>query len=268
MIAKADDLTRDHLIIPDSHAHPGFDNDRFTALGNYIIEKKPPVIVCIGDFADMPSLSAYDKGKRSFEGRRIKKDIEASLDAMEKMFAPIFKYNKKASNARRYQPLKIMCIGNHEDRFCRACNDIPELHGTIGIEDLKYEDYGWKVYPYKSTAILDGICYSHYFPSGVLGKAISGENIAKKMVATNHCSSVQGHSHVYNHYEHTRPDHVKLFGLSCGCYTHPDMVEGWNLNTHHLWWRGVITLEGAGRWPGYYQGIHAITQSKLMDDYL
>ena len=261
-------MGRNHLIIGDPHAHPGFDNKRFTALGNYIIATKPEVIICIGDFADMAALSSYDKGKRSFEGRRIKKDIEASLDAMEKLHAPIWKYNKKASKSRRYNPLKIMCIGNHEDRLNRASNDIPELQGTIGIEDLKYEDYGWQCYPFKTTAIVDGICYSHYFTSGVRGASISGENIGRKMVATNHCSSVQGHSHVYNHYEHTRPDGEKLFGLSCGCFTHPDMVEGWNLNTHHLWWRGIILLEGCGHWPGYYQGIHALTQAKLMDDYL
>ena len=226
MTAKADDLIRDHLIIPDAHAHPGFDNQRFIALGNYIIEKRPPVIICIGDFADMPSLSSYDKGKRSFEGRRYKKDVEASIDAMNKMLEPTWKYNKKAGKNRRYTPLKIMCGGNHDaDRVLRASNEHPELDGTVGVEDLKFEDYGWKFYPFKTVAIVDGICYSHYFTSGVKGQAISGENIGRKMVATNHCSSVQGHSHVYNHYEHTRPDGQKLFGLSCGCYTHPDMVE-------------------------------------------
>lgn len=216
----------------------------------------------------MPSLSSYDKGKRSFEGRRYKKDVEHSVDAMTKLHDPIWKHNKKAGKGRRYNPHKVMCVGNHEDRINRAANDHPELHGTIGPEDLKFEDFGWQVHPFKTAATVDGICYSHYFASGVQGHPISGENIGRKMVQYNHCSCVQGHSHVYSHYEHTRPDGQKLFGLSCGCFTHPEMVEGWNLNTNHLWWRGIILLEGAGRWPGYYQGIHAVTLSKLMEDYL
>ncbi len=42
-----------------------------------------------GDFADMPSLSSYDIGKKTFEGRRYKADIEAAHSAMEALLAPI-----------------------------------------------------------------------------------------------------------------------------------------------------------------------------------
>jgi len=63
----------DLLIIGDPHAHPDYDNKRFTALGKYILKTKPDIIVCLGDFADMPSLSSYDKGTKGFEGRRYKR---------------------------------------------------------------------------------------------------------------------------------------------------------------------------------------------------
>ena len=36
------------LIIPDAHAEPNYDNDRFTWLGNLIFEEKPDVVVCLG----------------------------------------------------------------------------------------------------------------------------------------------------------------------------------------------------------------------------
>jgi hypothetical protein len=65
------------LVIGDPHAHPDYDNDRFTDLGRFIVKARPDMVVCIGDMADMPSLSSYDRGTKGFEGRRYKKDIEA-----------------------------------------------------------------------------------------------------------------------------------------------------------------------------------------------
>ncbi len=38
------------LIIPDCHASPDYDNDRFIALGEFIVKEKPEVVVCLGRF--------------------------------------------------------------------------------------------------------------------------------------------------------------------------------------------------------------------------
>ena len=77
------------LIIPDAHASPGYDNERFTAVGQFLMDERPEYVVCLGDWADLPSLSSYDKGTRGFEGRRYSKDVKAVIDAQEKLFAPI-----------------------------------------------------------------------------------------------------------------------------------------------------------------------------------
>ena len=66
------------LVIPDVQAKQGHSFAYLNRLGHYIVEKKPDKIICLGDFADMPSLSSYDAGKKSFEGRRYVLDIEAS----------------------------------------------------------------------------------------------------------------------------------------------------------------------------------------------
>lgn len=79
----------DILIIPDAHAHPGYSNERFALIGKTIVTHKPDVVVCLGDFADMPSLSSYDRGKASFEGKRYWKDIECTKDAYQKMMSPV-----------------------------------------------------------------------------------------------------------------------------------------------------------------------------------
>ena len=44
------------MIIGDPHAHPDYYNSRFEKLGKCIVKSKPDIIVCMGDFADMPSL--------------------------------------------------------------------------------------------------------------------------------------------------------------------------------------------------------------------
>jgi len=243
------------LVIGDPHAHPDYSNIRFTALGRFIAKERPEVIVCIGDMADMPSLSSYDRGTKGFEGRRYRKDVASVIDAQEKLFAPIKKI-------RGYKPQLHMCLGNHEDRITRAINASPELDGAIGIEDLKYKEFGWKVTPFKRCVTIKGITFSHYFTSGVGGRPISSVHIGYALITKLHCSAVQGHSHLYDHAEQTRPDGQKVFGLSAGCFSHPNYTETWCRDTEYQWWRGVIMLEGLDG-EGYYNSIRAITQRSL-----
>ena len=244
------------LIIGDPHAHPDYDNSRFTTLGKFIAREKPQIIVCIGDMADMPSLSSYDRGTKGFEGRRYKKDVSAVIDAQKKLFTPI-------NRVRGYKPKLHMCMGNHEDRIVRAVNTTPELDGAIGLHDLKYEDFGWKVTPFKRSVVIQGISFSHYFTSGVAGRPISSVHIGHALVTKLHCSAVQGHSHLFNHSEQTRPDGQKIFGLSVGCFSHPKYTESWCQDTEYQWWRGVIILEGLDG-EGYYNTIRAITQRSIL----
>jgi hypothetical protein len=253
------------LIIGDPHAHPDYDNDRFTALGEYIVKERPEHIICLGDMADMPSLSSYDRGTRGFEGRRYKNDVEAVIDAQEKFFAPIKKYNdnRKKNKTKQYKPKLYMTLGNHEDRISRATNSSPELDGAISINDLQYKKFGWKCTPFKRSVTIKNITFSHYFTTGVSGRPISSVHVGHALVSKLHCSAVQGHSHLYNHAEQSRPDGQKIFGLSGGCYSHPNYSENWCKDTEHQWWRGVIMLEGLDG-EGYYDAIRAITQRKIM----
>jgi hypothetical protein len=73
----------DHLVIPDPHATPGVSNDRFEWAGRLVVDRQPSTIVCLGDLWDMASLSSYDKGKKSFEGRKYVNDIKVGVDALE-----------------------------------------------------------------------------------------------------------------------------------------------------------------------------------------
>ena len=244
----------DIMVIGDPHAHPDYDNSRFEKLGKFIAKVKPDAIVCMGDFADMPSLSSFDRGTKGFEGRRYQKDIEAGLDAQARLLHPL----KRMKGLKSY-----MVLGNHEDRIIRATNASPELDGTIGVKDLQFKENGWKITPFKKALKLKNIMFSHYFSSGIMGRPISSVHIGHALVSKLHCSAVQGHTHLYNHSEQTRPDGQKIFGLSAGCFSHPDYTESWCADTEYQWWRGAIMLEGLDG-EGYYNGIHAITQRQIL----
>jgi len=84
-----------HMFIPDIQAKPDVDFTYLKAIGNYMVAKKPDVVVCIGDFADMESLSSYDRGLKSFEGRSYQKDIWAAREAMDALLTPLFEFNKR-----------------------------------------------------------------------------------------------------------------------------------------------------------------------------
>ena len=255
----------DLMIIGDPHASPNYDNDRFSALGEYIAQEKPEIIVCLGDFADLPSLSSYDRGTKGFEGRRYCNDVASVIDAQEKMFAPIKDLNRMLlkKKLKQYKPKLYMTLGNHENRIERATDNSAELDGTISINDLQYKKFGWKCTPFKDCLTIKGISFSHYFTTGAMGRPISGINIGNSMINKLHCSAVQGHSHLISHQESTKPDGQKIFGLSAGCYSHPNYSENWCRDTEYQWWRGIITLEGLDG-EGYYDAIHSVTQRAIL----
>lgn len=230
------------ILIGDPHSSPDTDNRRFDWLGNMILEIEPELVVCIGDFADLNSLSSYDKGKKSAELRRYRNDIAACHDALGKINKPLEDYNKQRKNIRKAQrlaPKKVMVLGNHEERITRAINLAPELEGTLSINDLKYLEYGWEVIPFKRPIEIEGVYFSHYFPSGVKGEAISGFSIAQNIVQKNMVSSVCGHSHLWDHAIRNKPDGSSVIGLCCGWYGETPTYDD---ATGNLWWSGLTVF--------------------------
>lgn len=230
------------LVIGDPHSSPDTDNRRFDWLGNFILEQDPEIVICIGDFADLNSLSSYDRGKKTAELRRYRNDIAACHDALTRINKPLEDFNNKRKNIRKAQrksPKKIMILGNHEERIIRAVNLAPELEGTLSIKDLRYEEFGWEVKQFKVPYHLEGIYFCHYYPSGVKGEPISGFNIASNIIAKNMVSSVCGHSHLWDHAIRNRPDSTKVIGLCVGWYGEEATFTD---ATNQLWWSGLTLL--------------------------
>jgi hypothetical protein len=177
-------LGRMHIVIPDVQAKPGVRLDHLEWVGNYIAEKKPDVIVCIGDFADMEALSAYDRGTLRGENRRVKRDLMVAREAMDKLMAPI-------PRGIDYMPEMHLTMGNHEERLDRFANEHPYLEEVVGTHMLRYEEWGWKVHPFLKPVDVDGVRYCHYFISGSMGRAVSS---APALLRTQKQSCIMGHN--------------------------------------------------------------------------
>jgi hypothetical protein len=228
-----------HLVIPDCQVKSGVPLDHLTWAGKYIVDKKPDVIVMIGDFADMESLSSYDVGKKSFEGRRYKLDIEVAQIGMGLLLQPLAEFNERArrNKERQYHPRLVLTLGNHEDRINRVIESDPKWDGVVSLSDLRYADWGWEVIPYLEPIIIDGVAYCHYFTSGILGKPVTS---ATALLSKKHQSCVMGHVQGRQIAYGTCADGTQITGLFVGgFYQHDESYLRWQGNKH---WRGLWVL--------------------------
>lgn len=224
-----------HLIIPDSHAHFQHHNKRAEWLGELIADVKPDVLVHIGDNWDMPSLSSYDRGRKSFQGRSYRADIDSGIDFHDRMF-------HRVRRRKKGLPRSVFCVGNHEQRIHRAIDVQAELEGTIGYEDLQLDQYYDDVVHYDGgtpgTITIDGIAYAHYFVSGVAGRPVGGENPATTLITKKLSSATQGHLHLADWSTRMAVNGKRLMGCFVGCYQ--DYPSDWAGNCAKLWWSGVV----------------------------
>ena len=227
-----------HLVIPDVQFRDGDNSDFLKCIGRYIAKKEPDVVVCLGDFADMPSLSSYDVGKKAFEGKRYTKDVAAAKEAMQALLGPIKEFNKQAklNKQKQYKPRMVLTLGNHEDRITRAVNSDAKLEGVLSLNDLEYEK-DWEVFPYLEVVVIDGIAYSHYFTSGALGRPCAS---AATMLAKKHQSCIAGHQQGLQIAMGNRADGSPITAIIAGsCYEHDEDYLGPQGNKH---WRGILML--------------------------
>ena len=219
------------LVIADTQAKSEEYLEYLLWIGHYIAEKQPDVIVHIGDHYDFPSLSSYDKGKSSSEGRRLYKDIEAGNTGFEYL-------NMAMKDIPDYNPRKVFCLGNHEHRLSRYVDDNPELIGTLGVDKLPFEKYGWEVHPFLKPIEIAGIYFVHYLANPFTGKPYSGSaaNILSKVGK----SFVVGHKQTLDISIRPTIDGSLQLGIVNGaCYDFSESYKGYQGNNH---FRGLTVL--------------------------
>lgn len=217
-------------VIADTQAKPNVSLEYMKWIGKYIFNKKPDIVVHIGDAYDFESLSSYDKGKKSFEGRRLKADIEAGNESMRLLLAEFQKDG--------YNPRLVFCSGNHENRFDRLADDMPELDGFVGTDTLPLADMGWEVYPFLKPAVIENIFFVHYLANPMTGKPYGGTAMNQLKTVGN--SFVVGHKQCLDVAIRPTLDGKHQIGIINGAaYDFEEPYKGYTGNNH---FRGITML--------------------------
>lgn len=228
---------KSHLLIPDLQVKPGGKTDHLDWIGRYIAAKKPDVIVQIGDWWDMPSLSSYDMGKKAAEGKRVPADFKAGCESVTRLM-------KHWKRFRSYKPRLIFTEGNHEQRIRRYENDFPHLSGSLPRPLDYLAERGWECYPFLQPAVVDGICYSHFFPRTSKGtvsaaSARNGASSAFAQLKNNMMTCIAGHRQGYDTAMYNVGATRYRSIIAGSCYLHDEGYMGPQGNDY---WRGILML--------------------------
>lgn len=199
------------VVIADTQCKPDEDLSYMSWIGRFVNSNKPDVVVHIGDHFDVPSLSSYDKGKKTFEGRRLKADIEAGTKGLELFHAEL---------DAGYHPRLVFCLGNHEHRIDRLANDVPELDGFVGVDLLPMKDMGWEVHDFLKPVEIGGIFFVHYLANPFSGKPYGGSALNQLKTVGN--SFVVGHKQCLDVYIRPTLNGKHQIGIINGACLTPD----------------------------------------------
>jgi hypothetical protein len=226
------------MLIPDAQVKPGVDTSHVDWAAQAIVEYLPDVIVVIGDWWDLPSLSSYEKpGGLKLEGARIKDDIECGNEAFERLVKPMNAESKRRERrgSELWNPRRVFCKGNHEDRADRIAKNDAKFEGVINSDKLLTP--GFERHEFLSIVEIDGLSYSHYFANQHSGKPIGGsiENRLNKIGR----SFVAGHEQGLAYGLKTYPGHLTRHGLIAGSfYLHSEEYRGPQASE----WKGIVCL--------------------------
>ena len=227
------------LVVPDCQVREGVPLEHLTWAGEAIVDYRPDVVVNIGDFADMPSLSTHDKpGSKAFEGLRYKKDIEVAKQAMAKLLKPLkdLQSRQKKNKEKVYKPRMVFTLGNHENRINRAVNNNPTLEGLIDVSDLEYQK-DWEVHEFLHPVFINGVGFNHYWPVGAMGRP-AGTPAA--IISKLHMSCIAGHQQGKSIAYGKRADGKAICAIIAGSYYLHDESYMDQLSNRH--WRGLVVL--------------------------
>lgn len=230
-----------HYVLPDCQIRPGDVTDHLEWIAKDIIRRKPDVLVCIGDFFDLPSLSSHAApGSLEKENARLNEDIDAGMAALERLMSPIhseilrLKVNKK----RQWNPRLVVTEGNHEYRATRVASNDPRLLGIVGTHLCNFERWGFERHEFKKPVEIDSVWYAHYWQSQHSDRPIGGtiDNRLNKLGF----SFVCGHEQGKRYGNRPLPNGKTIHGVVVGsCYLGVESYRGPQAANE---WRGVAVL--------------------------
>lgn len=227
------------VVFSCGHADPYVSNKRFKALGKFLYDLKPDMVIDLGDGADMGSLNSYDERyPKALVSQSYEQDINSYNEAQEFLRHP-FKQNRKK------RPFWVGFEGNHENRIKKYIALNPRNEGEkygVSFSHLQTDHWFDDYHEYENSgpaiAIYDKVAYAHYFTSGNSSTATSGIHHAYTMVNNLGCSATCGHSHKRDLYFKDGSLLHTSIGLVVGCYKGAE--EHWAGQANKGWWNGVV----------------------------
>lgn len=225
------------VAIGDAHDEYGRCKRRFKWLGQFAADEDPDVIIQIGDWAGLKSLSAH-------EGRGSKTDREAptytqDLESLEESLE-LF----DAGCPRSLGIPRHITLGNHEHRAWRAFENDPRYMSDAPDRlEMLFQNRDWQVTRYMEWFFYRGVGFTH-IPTNRMGRAVGGKNVGNSIGNEATHSIVYGHNHIYEFKPVPKlgaRDQVQILGLGTAMpdgftekYTPQTSPKGWNY--------GVVTM--------------------------
>ncbi len=219
-------------IIPDTQSKEGVGNP-LIPVARHICQIRPAIVIHLGDHWDMPSLSKYDKGKKSHRVKTYFKDVTAGNASMAQFWQIIHSNWPNAHNQCKFIILK----GNHEDRVNRAKEYGPdELIDLLDQYPLDYQHWD-KVIPFLQVFEWKQIEFCHYFQNLNNATAIG---TARQLLMKSHKSRIAGHKQGFDYEEMPCGSNKVIQAMIAGsCYYHSEEYKTHN-NNH---FRGTVILK-------------------------
>lgn len=246
-------MSKTILPIPDCHVEPNQSQERFNKLGNLILDKKPDIILFMGDFVSLSSLSRWDSDKKlTMEGKRYINDITAANEALDLILKPyyhyLFKCNSywKVGKAKQYSPKIYYLGGNHEYWLQRYVELNPQMEGHIDVpKDLKLQNRNIEFVPYKKYVEIDNILFTHV-PINAAQQPVGGKYALHRALELTAKSIVFAHTHKWEQTAiHRHAGGNLIQALTCGCYFEETPVYA--EDCIHSYWKGVSILTTNGK---------------------
>lgn len=230
------------LVFTDTHDDPDINQDRFSWLGEVMADKQPEVIVQLGDFLSMGSLSRWDRDKRlKIEGRRYLRDMESGRSALGKIMRPVYDLQQRQRRLKKktYDPTIYWFEGNHEYWIRQYTEYSPEMDGQIGLQsDLGLPD-NWNFVPYPDNICIQDIYFTHI--PHTKGGALMSPYICQRALEMFEGSVVFGHTHEFQLATKTRFGGNQYTALNAGCLF--DETPDYAIGKQNNYWKGIFLIE-------------------------
>jgi hypothetical protein len=228
------------LCIPDTQIRRGVNIDHIEWVANYARDKRFDVIVQLGDWFDMPSLSSYDRGKKASHDKYLQDDFDAGNDGLARFEKPL------SSIARTYSPRKVWVPGNHDGfdpgtRIWRHIQEYPNLSKTIVPGCMHWDKYNWLSGRFLKPYTISGVSFVHYCALNASGTVSNGKHGCDATAQARRMgrSTVSGHRQGIDiKYQYT-PSKTITSVVAGSFYSHDETyltLQG------KRYWRGVVVL--------------------------